>query len=40
MVRRVILWNFLPGSVVEATSMDTFKQLLDLFLGDMLFQVS
>ena len=39
-VRRVILWNSLPASVVEATSIDTFKRLLDLFLGDMLFQVS
>ena len=39
-VRRVILWNSLPSKVVEASSVGTFKRLLDEFLGDMLFGVS
>ena len=39
-VRRVILWNSLPFSVVEATSVCTFKGRLDEFLGERLFEVS
>ena len=39
-VRRVMLWNSLPSSVVETSSVGTFKRLLDEFLGDTLFGVS
>ena len=31
------VWNSLPASVVEASSIELFKRGLDLFLGDQLF---
>ena len=39
-VRRVMLWNSLPGDVVGASSVVSFKRLLDVVLGDRLFEVS
>ena len=39
-VRRVALWNSLPPNIVGASSINTFKRLLDDFLGDKLFEVS
>ena len=35
--RRVAIWNSLPGYVVGAESLDKFKRLLELELGDILY---
>ena len=35
--RVVRVWNSLPSSVVEASSVELFQRGLDLFLGDQLF---
>ena len=36
-VRCVMAWNSLPARVAEASSIESFKKGLDLFLGDRLF---
>ena len=37
-VRSVRIWNSLPSTLVELTSVDSFKRGLDVFLGDELYR--
>ena len=37
--RLVMLWNSLPSQVIESPSVAVFKDRLDVFLGDRVFEV-
>ena len=39
-VRCVQRWNSLPADVVQAATVETFKNKLDLHMGDMFFRTS
>ena len=39
-VRNVNMWNGLPGRIVEASSLEIFKRMLDTHLRDLFFQVA
>ena len=36
-VRGVVLWNRLPSEIVSAASVERFKAMLDVYMGDLFY---